>query len=303
MLGRRYKTDKSQLRYKLLTRRHGTFYVDFLKIGSTSVRQFIGGTLYTNRTGFKKFFPCTSETGAQTAHTLRSFIELVGLPTSLHSDNHRNFKEGFLKRLLRKFGIYCTYTKPHSPWQNRAEPAIGEVKRYARRLMSTARTPVRLWCFCFEYAVGVLSLCVAGRFELQGRTPYETVLNYTLDISEYVSYSWFQWFYYFDEGQKTKSLCRWLGPTNGVSQSFCSYILLENGSFIARSSVLAIPDSDLNASELQQQMKQFMTKVETKIGNSKQPVYDRANPNKIYYDLFMDDYDDVSVVLPYGDEL
>ena len=95
MLGRRYKTDKSQLRYKQLTRRYGTFYVDFLKTGITSVRQFIGGTLYTNKTGFKKFFPCTNETSEQTAHTLRSFIELVGLPASLHSDNHRNFKDCF----------------------------------------------------------------------------------------------------------------------------------------------------------------------------------------------------------------
>ena len=169
--------------------------------------------------------------------------------------------------------------------------------------MSTTGTPVRLWCFCFEYAADILSLCATGRYELQERTPYETVLNYTPDISEYVSYSWFQWCYYFDEGQKTKSLCRWLGPTNGIVQSFCSYILLENVNFIARSSVLAIPDSDLNSSEIKTQMEKFMTNVETKIGNSKLPVYDREHPNKIYYDLFIDDYDYDDVVLPYGHEL
>ena len=46
-----------------------------------------------------------------------------------------------------------------------------------------------------------------------------------------------------------------------------------------------------------------MTSVETKIGNSKQAVYDDSQPNKIYYDLFMDGYEDDDVVLPYGDEL
>ena len=55
MLSKRYRTDKSQLRYLQLTRRYGQFYVDFLKTGVKSVRQFIGGTLYTNRSGFKKF--------------------------------------------------------------------------------------------------------------------------------------------------------------------------------------------------------------------------------------------------------
>ena len=135
---------------------------------------------------------------------------------------------------MRKFGIYATYTEPHSPWQNRAEPAIGEVKTYARRLMQRTKTPIRLWCFCYEYSADVLSILATGRFELQGRTPYEAVMNYTPDISEYASFSWFQWCYYFNESTKCKSLCRWLGPAHHIGQSFCSYIILEGGTFIAR---------------------------------------------------------------------
>ena len=38
MSSRRYKIDKSQLRYKQLTRRYGTFYIDFLKTGIKSIR-------------------------------------------------------------------------------------------------------------------------------------------------------------------------------------------------------------------------------------------------------------------------
>ena len=116
LLAKRFKTDKAQLQYKQLSKRYGGFYVDFLKTGVKSVRQFIGGTLYTNKLGFKKFFPCTNETSEETGSTLRSFIELVGLPASLHSDNHGNFKEGLFKRLLRRFGILSTYTEPYSPW-------------------------------------------------------------------------------------------------------------------------------------------------------------------------------------------
>ena len=142
LLSKRFCTDKAQLRYKQLSRQYGTFYTDFLKVAVKSIRGYIGGVIYTNKVGFKKFFPCESEKGEETGRSLRSFIEIVGLPFSLHSDNHSNFKEGFFKKMMRKFGIYQTFTEPHSPWQNRAEPAIGEVKAYARRLMQKTNTPV-----------------------------------------------------------------------------------------------------------------------------------------------------------------
>ena len=67
------------------------------------------------------------EKGEETVLSLRSFIELVSLPYSLHSDDHNNFKEGLFKRMLHKFGIYQTFNGPHFPWQIFSEPAIGEV--------------------------------------------------------------------------------------------------------------------------------------------------------------------------------
>ena len=132
LLTKRFRTDKAHLRYNQLSKQYGTFYTDYLKVSVKSIRGYIGGTIYTNKLGFKKFFPAESEQGKETSRSLRNFIEMVGLPYSIHSDNHQNFKEGFFKRMVRKFGIYQTFTEPHSPWQNRAEPAIGEVKAYAR---------------------------------------------------------------------------------------------------------------------------------------------------------------------------
>ena len=120
LLAKRYKTDKAQLRYNQLSRHNGTFYVDYLKCAVKSIRGFIGGTIYTNKLGFKKFFPHEDERGTSTALGLRQFIDMVGLPASLHTDGHNNFVEGEYKRLIRKFGIPHTMTEPHSPWQNRA---------------------------------------------------------------------------------------------------------------------------------------------------------------------------------------
>ena len=303
MLARRYKTDKSQLRYKQMTRQFGTFYCDYLKVSTKSIRGNIGGTVYTNKLGFKRFYPHSDETGQSTAHGLRTFIDLVGLPASLHSDGHSNFTEGAFKRLLRKFGILHTTTEPHSPWQNRAEYAIGEIKQYSRRLMQKTNTPIRLWCFCYEYSAEILSLCATGRYDLHGRTPYELVLNYTPDISELVTFTWFQWCYYLCEHTKTKVLCRWLGPSHGIGQAFCSYLLTDKATFIARSSVIPVPDEELNTDIVRQNCVNFMASVEQKIGNHKDPLFVHDKPDLIYYEPFGDTPIEDETILPYGDEI
>ena len=302
-LTKRFKTDRSQLRYKQLMKGYGTFYCDFLKCNVESIRGYTGGVVFTNKVGFKKFFPCSSETGEETGRSLKQFIELVGLPSSLHSDNHRNFKEGFFKRMLRKFGIWATYTEPHSPWQNRAEPAIGEIKSYSRRIMQMTNTPIRLWCYCYEYSADVLSLLATGRFELKGRTPYEVVLNYTPDISEYVSFAWFQWCWYFNEGTKEKELCRWLGPAHHVGQSFCSHILRSTGKVIARSSVIVVPPEDLESLEVKSLMTKFMENVESKIGNHKTGIFNMNDPQAVYFEAFDEAPDADDNDEPFDEEL
>ena len=61
VISKLFKTGKPKLLYKQISRRCGIFYVDYLNVGVKSVRQFIGVTLYTNKLGFKNFFPCSNE--------------------------------------------------------------------------------------------------------------------------------------------------------------------------------------------------------------------------------------------------
>ena len=59
------------------------------------MRQSIEGTLYTQKLEFKKISLCSNENLSETGHILSAFVELVGLPPTLHSYNHKNFKEWF----------------------------------------------------------------------------------------------------------------------------------------------------------------------------------------------------------------
>ena len=49
-----------------------------------------------------------------------------------------------------------------------------------------------------------IQLLDTGWFDLQVRSPYEVVMHYTQDILEYVSYTWFQRCWYFNEPTKSK---------------------------------------------------------------------------------------------------
>ena len=120
---------------KIHARLHRHFYVYFLKSSVKLIRGLMGGTIYCNKLCFKKFFPCSSKTQEQTGASLCYFIEIIGLPTAIHSDHHNNSKEGLFKRFLRKFGPWSSFTEPHSPWQNQAEYSVVELKRQARQLM------------------------------------------------------------------------------------------------------------------------------------------------------------------------
>ena len=65
---------------------------------------------------------------SETHETLNAFIHEVGIPYELHSDDAKGLMEGKFKQICRDYGIKTTYNEPHSPWQNRAEAGIRELK-------------------------------------------------------------------------------------------------------------------------------------------------------------------------------
>ena len=72
---------------------------------------------------------------------------------------------------------------------------------------------------------------------------------------------------------KSKRLCRWMGPAHNIGQSFCSYIILDNASFLARSSIIPLLEEELMSDDIKQQLTDFMDSLESKIGNQKEPIF------------------------------
>jgi hypothetical protein len=75
----------------------------------------------------------------------------VGIPGTLHTDDAKEQTSGKWREVCKAHGIKQTLTEPYSPFQNRAEVNIHEVKKHVRRITDKTRTPKRLWDFCATY--------------------------------------------------------------------------------------------------------------------------------------------------------
>ena len=129
---------------------------------------------------------------------LLGFIQQVGIPSALHTDGAKAQTLGEWKRITKQYQIKVSETEPYSPWQNRAEAGIRELKRHVRRLMRQTKSPHSLWDYCCMLVAKLKTLTVNNYYMAKGRTPYEIVTGETPDISEYMAFSWYQPVWYLD---------------------------------------------------------------------------------------------------------
>jgi hypothetical protein len=123
---RRFRTKQAQLRYRQLSGRHGRFYTDTFFALVPSLNGNKMSQIYINDLSFTKTYPMKAK--SETVDTLNAFIQEVGIPHALHSDDAKELLQGPFKQLCKDYGIPCTYTEPYSPWQNRAKGGIRELK-------------------------------------------------------------------------------------------------------------------------------------------------------------------------------
>jgi hypothetical protein len=214
---RRYRTSQQQLRYKQLGGDHGRFYSDTMFAYSKSINNNACGQIFVNNIGFYHFTPMQKESEANNA--LVEFIQHVGIPSALHTDGSRVQTKGDWLKTVKRYHIKSTETEPHSPWQNRAEAAIRELKRHTSRLMRSYNSLKRLWDYCCILVARIRNLIPNNYHLSNGRTPHEIVTGDTPDISEYSAFSWYQPVWYLDTAsypEEKKKIGRWLGVSHRV---------------------------------------------------------------------------------------
>jgi hypothetical protein len=132
-----------QLRYPRLGGCHGRFYTDTFFAKSPTLAGCQMAQIYTNDINFTKVFPIKHKSEAH--HTLVQFMQDVGIPSVLHTDDAKELTQGKMAEIVKKAWIRPTQSEPYSPWQVRAELANRELKKAVRYSLYKTNAPRRLY--------------------------------------------------------------------------------------------------------------------------------------------------------------
>ncbi len=263
---RRYRTRQSHLKFPTIRTK---VYTDTAFSNTLSIRGFKCAQVYTTPIRFSKFYPVKSK--SQAPETLMSFIHEVGCPSDLINDGALEECAGEMKKIIKTHHIRHRVTEPYSPWQNRAEGEIRELKKGIRLATRRRRSPKRLWCYAGEWVAAIRSLTAHVNPTISDRCPTEAMLGDTTDISEYAQFDWYQPVWYIDPAatfpDHKRKLGRWIGVAHDVGQAMTFWILPKSCRVIARSSVQAVSEDDLALIETQTELAELDLAIDAKIGD------------------------------------
>jgi hypothetical protein len=290
---KRYSTKVAQLRYPRLTGRHGIFHTDTFFAGTPTLSNCTMGQMFTNDVDFSKFYPMRRK--GEAADTLIAFMQDIGIPAGLHSDNAKELTKGRVADIAKEFWIKVSQSEPYSPWQVRAELCIKEIEKAVRHAMQRTRAPKRLWDYCTVYQCELRNIIAHPHYSLGGRTPYEIVTGRTPDISEYLDYGWYDTLWYYEQDanfpEERRKLGKWLGVAHRVGQALCYYVLNGNAQVIVRSTVQPLTKEEFNTQVIKDQILELDQNIITKIG--------AANDDDIPQEL-QDEYEQLEPVEPHA---
>jgi hypothetical protein len=229
-------------------RLNDTFYSDTMFSGIKSIRGNTCAQLFTNEK-FVHLEPIARK--AQAGEALYAMVDEVGIPDKMVFDGakEQTGQKSEFMRALRKYRVANWQTELYSPWQNRAEDQIREVRRRWKLMCQRKRIPTRLWDYAMVHITKLMNMTARGS---NGRTGHEEITGETPDISEYVDFDFYDWVWYWDTPDKENSpkIGRWLGPSHRIGASMCFYVLANNGEVVSRSSVQHLTQVEMMKDEI-----------------------------------------------------
>jgi hypothetical protein len=213
----RYKTRQAHIRYPSLNTRFDT---DTMFSTSKSLSGNNCAQVFTNGASYNLFYPTWKKSEAGDA-LLNSMIRTVGVPKDLASNGAGEETGGAFSnsKTVKEYKIWHRLSEPYSPWQNRAESSIREIKSGIRCAMFRARSPKRLWDYCGEWVSTVRQLTAHDIPSLGGKVLTETVDGSTPNISAYSQFHWYEYVWFYDPAQRYSHFRQTLASWHGGLES------------------------------------------------------------------------------------
>ena len=293
---RRVRTRQAHLQYPLLKSR---FYSDTMFSKVAGLGGVTCAQVFTNEHDCTYFYPMKSKKDA--GIMLSHFVRDAGIPTQLLTDQALEQTGGTWKDTINHYHIDARLSEAYSPWQNRAESAIKDLKRGIRHASQRTGSPQRLWNYCGEWVAAIGKLTARPLPSLVGRTPIEVLTGDTPDISEYLHHDWYQYVWYHDPPsafpEQQRRLGRWLGVAHTIGSALFYYILTDKCKVVSRSTVQNVLQEESDTDLVKQQMAALDLAINSKIGDKVKDVDSSVNidvhvPNEIFEDDFQVDAPD-----------
>ena len=133
------------LRYRRL---NTDMYTATMFASKKSLRGNNCGQIYVNDLDFTRFYPMKDRT--EVPATVLQFFREEGVPTTRILDGAREQIGQKVIKTCSDTNCKIKRLEFETPWANRAEMGIRELKRGVRRLMRFTNAPLRLWDYCSQ---------------------------------------------------------------------------------------------------------------------------------------------------------
>jgi len=259
---RRFRTRRNQLKFPTSSR---LVYSDTMFPQVKSVNGKTCAQVYTDGLGWDHFYPMKARSEA--GDTLDMFVqENQWIPQVIVTDGAMEQVGGTWPEIRKKWGIRQRLTEPYSPWQNRAESSVYEIKKAIKRMTRRSGSPKRLWNYLGEHVAAIRRLTAHDFYGLDGQVPEALYRGGIADISEYIQFDWYQYVWYFDQ-HKEKHLGRWIGVAKDVGAPMTFWILPKSGIPIPRSSVTSLTPEEMGSDGIKEAMRVLDEGIKEKIGD------------------------------------
>ena len=218
---------------------------------------------------FSAFYPIESKGYA--GDSLKRFIADFGVPDNIICDGSKEqTKRGmtFMEQ-VRKHHINIHTTKPNRHNQSKVEGVIRESWKNWFRTMQQKHVPRRLWDYSLKWVSEVHVRTSSDAADLKGRTPLEWITGDSVDISEYLDFSFYDWCCYHDNaGPGPTKLGRWLGVVHKAGGLMSYWILTVNCTVIARTTVQQVTSLEMQPDHMKERAQAFDEAIKAKIKDS-----------------------------------
>ena len=278
---KRYRTRQTHLRFPSL---NAKIYSDTMFATTKSVRNHKMAQVFTDSKGYTKFYPMDQKSEAGTQ--LWRFVNQVGIPKTLVTDNAREETQGSWLKCVKDCHIMTRTTEPYSPWQNKAEAEIRELKKMMMRHQRKTGSPKRLWCYLGEWVSHIRSLTASDHPGLNGRTPAEIMISSTPDISEYAIFDWYEPVWVWDGTGRLpddkRKLMRFIGVADTAGAAMTMNVIAESGHVFTRSTVSSLSEDDKKSPVVKRLLEELDKGIEKVIGDKVEGDLDKETVKNLF---------------------